>query len=146
MRLIAVWTDPETLVTLNGEIVGQVTLEGTLDLAILGTALGALLGIAYVALRRWLPAPRPAWFALLMLVLPGGVFLGDTEFELFQPPLLAAILFLPVFPLYGVAAAALADRLAPAPLRVIGRPPLPLLAVYVLGLVILVANTLRLAA
>ena len=51
------------------------------------------------------------------VLLPGGVFLGDTEFEACDPPLLAAALFLPVFPLCGLVVAALAALGLAAALR-----------------------------
>jgi hypothetical protein len=145
MRLIAVWTDPHTTVTLNGAVIGEKTLDGTLRLALQGAITGAVLGLGYVLVRRWLPAPRAAWFALVMLLLPGGALLGDSEFELFQPPLLAALLFLPVFPLYGWATAAVTERCAPAARDVGERPPLAVTALCALGLVVFVANTARLA-
>ena len=145
MRLIAVWTDPHTSVTLNGAVIGEKTLDGTLRLALQGAISGAVLGLGYVLVRRWLPEPRAAWFALVTLLLPGGALLGDSEFELFDPPLLAALLFLPVFPLYGAAAAAGTERLAPAPPDAGERPPLAVTGLCALGFVVCVAITIRLA-
>ena len=145
MRLIAAWTDPHTTVTLNGAVIGEKTLDGTLRLAMQGAISGAVLGLGYVLVRRWLPGPRTAWFALVVLLLPGGALLGDSEFELFDPPLLAALLFLPVFPLYGAVTAAWTERFAPLALSG-ERPPLAVAGLCVLGLLVFVANTVRLAA
>ena len=146
MRLIAIWTEPLTQVTLTGNRVGEITLGGTLDLMLSTAEFGALLGLVYVAIRRWLPpSNRPLSYAAFTLVVPGGIFLGDKEFELFDPPLLAAVLFLPAFPLCGLALAALIERVTPSTItRPSGRSQIVLGAVLAIGLAAAVTNLARL--
>ena len=43
------------LVTENGNIVGDITLEGTMFLLVLGAIAGTVGGFAYVVVHRWLP-------------------------------------------------------------------------------------------
>ena len=146
MRLIAVWTDGPPF-TLTGADVGEVTLGGTLSLVGSATQAGAILGLLYAGVRWALPPTnRAATFALLSLLLPGGAFLGDTEFDAFDPPLLAAALFLPVFPLCGLAVAALVERLDPQPAAEWTRNRrLVVAGVAAVGLAVALRNLARLA-
>ncbi|HEX6262741.1 MAG TPA: hypothetical protein VF097_07840, partial [Actinomycetota bacterium] len=43
--------------TENGNVVGVITVGGTLGLILFGTILTAGAGLLYLALRRWLPGP-----------------------------------------------------------------------------------------
>lgn len=71
MRLIAL-ADPSSDGTFTDAeaIVGEITVDGTLNLLVAGTIAGILGGLLYLALRRW-PVP-PAWngvaFGVLALV------------------------------------------------------------------------------
>ena len=113
MRLIREWTDGPP-VTLTGAIVGQASLEGTLQLVQDGAVLGIFAGLVYAAFRWVLPpGRRTLTAALLALLLPGGAILTDTEFELFTPSLLTAALFVPIFPIGAVALDAIVHRLVP---------------------------------
>lgn len=147
MRLIAAWTDPLTTVTLTGNRVGVVTLGGTLRVLPATTFVGAVLGVFYASVRRWFPSShRTLSYGVLALLLPGGLFLSDEEFELFEPPLLTALLFLPVFPLGGLALAALVERLQPSAERPWEqRDAIVFGALIVLGAAVTLLNLMRLA-
>jgi hypothetical protein len=113
MRLIREWTEGPP-VTLTGAIVGQVSLDGTLQLVQDGAVLGIFAGLVYAAFRWVLPpGRRTLTAALLALLLPGGAILTDTEFEEFTPSLLTAALFVPIFPVGAVALDAIVQRLVP---------------------------------
>ena len=115
MRLTAASTEGPPF-TLTGNAVGVVTLGGTLSLMAGTVKVGVLAGLLYAAVRWALPSSHRALvFALLALLLLGGLFLSDTEFEQFRPPLLTAAFFLPVFPVFGLGLAALVERLDPQP-------------------------------
>ncbi|MGH3024219.1 MAG: hypothetical protein ACRDNI_11230 [Gaiellaceae bacterium] len=146
MRLLAVWTEGPPF-TLTGAQVGEVSLGGTLSLMGSTAQLGAIVGLLYAVVRRALPSSRrAAVFGLLALLLPGGIFLGDSEFELFEPPLVGAALFLPIFLLGGLALVPLVERLDPQPPRTWTRNGrLVIAALAVLGLAALLRNLLRLA-
>lgn len=113
MRLIREWTEGPP-VTLSGAVVGVVSLDGTLQLVRDGALLGVFAGALYAA-TRWLlpPQRRTLSAALLGLLLPGGAMLTDTEFELFTPSLLAAALFVPIFPVGAVLLDVIVERAAP---------------------------------
>ena len=147
MRLTAVWTDGPAF-TLTGAEVGAVTVGGTLSLLGSTAQAGGLLGLLYALVRPTLPSSRRAVvFAGLALVLPGGLFLGDEEFKLFDPSLVAAVLFLPLFPLAGVALAPLVERLDPGPSTSWTRNRRLVVAVLaVVGFAIMLRNLAELAS
>ena len=101
----------------------------------------------YAAVRWALPSSHRALaFALLALLLPGGPLLSDTEFELFDPPLLAAAFFLPVVPVFGLALAAVVERLdAQPPRRWTRNGRLAVAALAALGLAVMLRNVVELA-
>lgn len=146
MRLTAAWTDGPPF-TLNGAEVGEVTGGGTLSLLFSAAQAGVIAGVLYALLRPALPSRlRTAVFAGLALVLGGGIFLGDDEFTLFEPSLLAAALFLPLFPAGGFALAAFVERLDPRQPRPWTRGrQLVVAAVAVAGAATLLRNALELA-
>jgi hypothetical protein len=147
MRLIAAWTEGPFF-TLGGDEVGVVSLEGTL--ALIGSAAqgGAIVGVFYAVLRWALPQRhRAGVFALLVLLVLGGVFLGDTEFELFEPSLVAVALLLPLFPAAGFGTATLTETLDPRPAASAWtrRGKIAVAVVAFAGLAALLRNLARLA-
>lgn len=126
MRILAALnTDQAGVLTENGNISGQITLDGTLAVLFFsGIFPGAFGGLLYVAIRRWLPWQgiwkRLAFGGFLFLVFGRIVIDGDNkDFALFGPPALGVSLFALLFPLYGLAVASIVDRIHPY------APPLP---------------------
>jgi hypothetical protein len=125
MRILAaINTDQAGVLTENGNISGQITLDGTMFLLFSGIVFGSLGGLLYVAIRRWLPW-QGIWkrlgFGLLLFMTFGRVLIdGDNkDFALFGPSALAISLFALLCPLYGLAVASIVDRFHPYV------PPLP---------------------
>ena len=100
--------------TESGNVVGEVTVGGTLTLVLLGAIGGALGGAVYVALRPWL-APLHRWrgigFGLLMLAVSGEPDPASRDFRRFGPPLLSIAMFAALSPLAGVLLVALVTKL-----------------------------------
>ncbi len=135
--------------TANENIVGQITLDGTLFLIIFaGMFQGLIGGILYMAVRRWLPGPQRwrglAYGILLLLVLGSVIIESDNQdFVRFGPPLLNIFLFASLFPLFGLAIAPLVNWLdrsfPPATTARLGKAALlyllaiPLLFILVVG-------------
>ncbi len=85
MRLTAAWTDGPPF-TLTGAEVGEMTLGGTLSLLGSTAQAGTIVGLLYAVVRSALPSShRAGVFALLALLLPGGLILGDDELKRFEP-------------------------------------------------------------
>lgn len=121
MRIVALAND-EFAGTLTdaGERVGEVTAGGTLFLLLLGAFAGTFGGAAYALLRAWLPRRailRGLVFGLGLVAFTAFpealVSSGGVDFEFFQPVELSIAMFAALPLLYGLALAALADRLAP---------------------------------
>jgi len=146
MRLVAVLTDGPGF-TLTGAEVGEVTLGGTLSLLGSAAQVGVIGGALYAVLRSVLPsAQRASVFALLALLLPGGLLLGDEEFKLFDPSLLTAALFIPLFPAFGFALSAAVERLDPrSPGEWTRNRRLVVAFVALLGLAVLLRNVAKLS-
>ena len=156
MRLLAVTADDavQGRETEAGEIVGQISVGGTVEFIIFtGLFFGLLGGAAYLLIRRWLPAGRLGGlaFGVLLLVVAATriePLRGDNEdFDLVGPGWVAAAAFGALVILYGMLVPALAARysralplvaihprslVAHAPLLVL-IPALPVLAVAVIG-------------
>jgi hypothetical protein len=158
MRLLAATSGPSAqgLITQADETVGEVTLNGTLALVVFGgLALGVAGGVAYVAIRRWLPSP--AWlsglaFGALILAMTRPVDLldpGNVDFVILRPKGLAVVLLL-VLPLfYGVVLAAVVERLdrsypllSARPAAIAAYTPLVVFAVPFLAAILLVVLVL----
>jgi hypothetical protein len=140
-------------VTEAGQIVGRVTSDGTGGLLIFVGLLFGLFGVAlYWVLGRFLP--RSAWVAGLVL----GLFVlgafarrdplspDNRDFTILQPVLLAVVIIVALFLLYGTTLVALAARLERAypafearPLSLVSHAPLLLLAFPPLPLALLAA-------
>lgn len=111
------------LLTENGNVVGEITIDGTIFLLIVGAIAGTVGGLAYVVVHRWLPKSslsKGLAFGTLLLVVFGSLIIeGDNpDFAQFGPPLLNIGLFASLFVLYGVLLPFIAkklDRILPAP-------------------------------
>ena len=106
MRILALTSpDAQGAITEAGEIVGKITLEGTLFLLAAGAALGMGGGLAYVAIRRWLPNQvRGLAFGLLMLAVSGRVLVNpdNIDFVILDPAWLAITMFALLPILFGL--------------------------------------------
>jgi len=118
MRLLAV-TSPESQgqLTEADEVVGQISLGGTIGLIIFGGLIAGLLSSAlYVLIRWWLPAGRlgALVFGLLLLVLASTrlepMRANNFDFTLVGPPWLAVLTFTALTLLHGLAVAGIAAR------------------------------------
>lgn len=105
------------LETGNGNIVGEITADGTIGLIIfVGIFGGVFGGLLYVAVRRWLPGAQQwkglVFGTLLLLAFSSLVIEGDNvDFSRFGPPTLNIGLFALLFILFGLALAPIAERL-----------------------------------
>jgi hypothetical protein len=121
MRLIALADDREDFgrVTSAQGVVGDFTADGTLAVFGSGFALGILGGVAYVALRTWLPTgSRARTLSFAWLVVGLGLLLtveGNQEDFTFLHLGLSLGLFGVLLLLYGLVVPPLVDRLAPLP-------------------------------
>src|SRR3712207_6047086 len=78
MRLLAVLAGSASvgLVMESGGVIGAVTLAGTRGLVVGTTLIGAVVGLFYPGIRRWLPGSRrrkAGAFGLLVLLIFGGL-------------------------------------------------------------------------
>jgi hypothetical protein len=125
MRISASAAAPDAtgLLTENGNRIGEITVQGTLGLLVfVGIFTGISGGIILALLSPWLPRAR--WVSGLVfgafLFAVGGTQALDgsnRDFFILQPALLNALLFSALFPLYGIAAVYLADRIERRPPR-----------------------------
>jgi len=120
MRLIAI-IDPSTdgAFTDAEATVGEFTFEGTIQVVVLGAILGAVSGLVYLGLRRWLPVPRwrgAAYGALTLVTVGQPVFdPANVDFQIFEPSVIVVALFAALFVINGVIVAKLLDRWHPEP-------------------------------
>lgn len=120
MRLIALADGREDfgLPTEGGDIVGEVTLDGTLFVLFNGLAQGIVGAFVYLALRRWLPE-RPLARALFFALIVLGIGLtaivngNDADFE-FVNTAVSLLSFACVLLVYGMLVPILIDRLSPS--------------------------------
>lgn len=131
MRILAATSSPETqgLLTEANEIVGEITLGGTIGLLLFVGLLGGLtVAPFYPFVRRLLP--RTAWRAGLVLAVPllGIVGVSDPlspenrDFVVLQPRVLAVALVIVLALLFGVTYTAVAARLDAAIPALSARP------------------------
>lgn len=104
------------LLTENDAVVGQMTLAGTLSLAMFGGLIGVAGGLIYIALRAWLP--RIGWlralaYGILLLAVFGFVVMDpdNPDYRRFGPPWVNVLTFSLAYVICGVAISAVADRL-----------------------------------
>jgi hypothetical protein len=128
MRLLAA-TSPEAEGTFTeaGEVVGRISLGGTLGLVVFaGVAAGALSGALYALMRPVLPRGRAGGvaFGALLLVLAGAriepLRPANIDFRILGPSWLAVLSFTVLGLLHGMLVAALFARMA----RTLPRPDL----------------------
>lgn len=117
MRILALTSpDAQGDITEAGEVVGEITLGGTLFLLAAGAALGMGGGLAYVALRRWLPSRGTGLvFGLLMLAISGRLLVNpdNVDFEILDPAWLGITMFALLPILFGLLIVPLQARLEP---------------------------------
>ena len=118
MRLVfLIDRDTEAAQTDFGTI-GEFTLGGSFTLLVLCTIAGVLGGVAYVALRRWLPwsgVARGSFFGLMAMFGPGVIFLGEIDLQIAEPAVAIYFMFIALIVAYGICVALLTDRLHAEP-------------------------------
>lgn len=100
----------------SGRQVGTFTLGGTLELLIQGAFMGFAGGLAYIVVKRWLPASirlRGITFGLILLVILGTMVIdsNNDDFQRFGPPALNVAMFASIFILFGALVAPAASRI-----------------------------------
>lgn len=119
MRVLAITSgdSAQGLVTEARETVGEVTLAGSAGFVVFnGIFFGMIGGIGYLLLRRWLPGPPWLGGSLYGVVLLGLARLDalnpdNADFAILGPSWLAVVLIACLFPLYGMTAASVIERL-----------------------------------
>jgi hypothetical protein len=116
MRLVGILASPEH----QGEstafgVVGNVTVNGTLELVVFGSIVGLFCGLLYLALRPWLPggwAARGLTLGLLLLTPIGLLIVASSkvDFDLASPSIICS-LFAAMILLEGLTSAWLIERL-----------------------------------
>jgi hypothetical protein len=123
MRLLAVTAgaDAQGRITEAEEVVGRISLDGTLGLVIFtGLFVGLASGFLYLLVRRWLPAGRAGGLAYggLLLVVAATrldpLRPGNPDFDLVGPGWVSVAAFAVLVVFQGVLVAALAGRVSRA--------------------------------
>jgi len=117
MRLLAVTSGQAAQggVTDDQAIVGEVTLRGTVTLALICTGLGALGGLIYLWVRRVLPDSlrgRVLGYGLFSGAVGGALFVhehGSFDYTVLAPAWLAVAMFVALPLLFGLTVPALVD-------------------------------------
>jgi hypothetical protein len=131
MRLLAVTAgaDAQGRITEAEEIVGRITVDGTLGFVVFtGLFFGPASAAGYLLLRRWLPAGRAGGlaFGALLLVVAGTrlepLRRGNPDFDLVGPGWLAVVTFAALVVFHGMLVAALAGRVSRAVPLLAARP------------------------
>lgn len=136
MRVAALLNPDATgRLTENGEVVGAITLNGTLALIVFGGLLGGMAaGIVWVVVSPWLPGRgRTRWLLAAGVTLAlGGSFLvrsNNTDFLVLEPDPLLVALLLGLVALIGAATAWFDEQLERR-LRRPGPNPWPSIGAY----------------
>jgi hypothetical protein len=115
---------------------GQWTYQGTLAVILTGAIYGSPGGALYVLVRNglgpWRALRGLAFGAVLLSVFGAVVLDGSYEFSRFVSPAVSVAAFAALYPLYGIAAAFVADAIAPP--RPIAHPRWRVAAAVALGL------------
>lgn len=149
MRVVALLNRDAFVFTENGNVVGEITLSGTLSVLLAGATGGVVLGLLYGVVRSWLPWSgwRRGTVYGVLLSAAFGTLLVDSEnldFALLDEDAVAIVLLLASPVLYGTILGALVDRFEPREPRLLRRRPvriggvLLVAAVTAVGLVQLV--------
>ena len=145
MRLLALTADDvaQGRITEAGEVVGRITLDGTIGFILFESfLLGIPTGALFLLLRRWLPGGRAAGaaYGLLLLLVAGSridpLRATNPDFDIVGPGLVSVAAFAAVVVVFGMVVAALATRLSRSLPLVSARPRvlaayLPLLLAFV---------------
>jgi hypothetical protein len=119
MRLLAVTAGrgAQGRITEADEVVGKITLDGTLGIVVFVGLLGGVAsGVLYLLIRRWLPSGRMGGLAygLLLLALFASrldpLRKDNPDFDLVGPGWLAIVAFAALVVVHGMAVAAFAAR------------------------------------
>jgi hypothetical protein len=131
MRLLAVTAgaDAQGRITEAEEVVGRITVDGTLGFVVFtGVFFGTVSGAAYLLLRRWLPAGRAGGlvYGALLLVVAGTrlepLRRGNPDFDLVGPGWVSVVAFTVLVVFHGALVAALAGRVSQAVPLLAARP------------------------
>lgn len=123
MRLLAITagTDARGRITEADQVVGEITLDGTLGFVVFfGLVAGFVFGMAYMVIRHWLP--RGWWggftYGTLLLVLFASrvdpLRPDNEDFDIVGPGWLAVVVFVLMGWAYGMLLSALAGRFSRA--------------------------------
>jgi hypothetical protein len=155
MRLLAVTADDDAQgrITEADEIVGEITVGGTIGFMVfIGLFGGLLTGLLYVAVQRWLPRGRGRglWFGALLLVILATriepLRTNNEDFDLVGPAWVSIPVFGALALAHGAAVAAFCARWSRtqpllttrrAVLRYLPMLPFLLLVPYTVGLLVL---------
>jgi hypothetical protein len=115
MRVIAILAGPEHegASTGGGNIVGQITVKGSIGMLVPGAVGGVIAGLMYLVIRQWLPGGlifRGLSYGVLTLVLFGSFLLGDGRDFRFTAPGVQLVMFGALFLIYGLFASWWAER------------------------------------
>lgn len=126
MRVSGATSDP-FLVTENGNVVGHITFGGSMFLVVGGAIAGLVLGLLYVAVRRWMPSvpwPRRLSAAVLTLAAFGPILVNadNHDFTRLGEPALNVALFAGLLLVTGAVLSVFVDWLDP---RIRPRPADP---------------------
>ncbi|MCH8878209.1 MAG: hypothetical protein IIA89_15570 [Chloroflexi bacterium] len=118
MRISAIAAGPEMQGRISeaGNVVGEITLTGTVFLSLVAGFFGIYGGLLYAAVKRWIPGSwlwKRLMFGLLLLLMMVYVVIdgGNFDFYVFGPVPLNITMFASIFIFYGLVVAALAERL-----------------------------------
>ncbi|MDQ3655633.1 MAG: hypothetical protein M3457_11210 [Chloroflexota bacterium] len=111
------------LLTENDAVVGELTIDGTISLALTGAFAGLVGGLLYIAIRRWLPAHpglRAIGFGGLLFAVFGFIVMDEhnPDYQRFGPVWLNMGTFSLSYLIFGVLASVFVeglDRSVPVP-------------------------------
>lgn len=118
MRLAGMLTADRNrgLLTESDAIIGEITVGGTITLAMTGAFAGLVGGLLYIAIRQWLPAHRglrAMSFGLLLFAVFGFIVMDEhnPDYQLFGPVWLNVGTFSLSYLIFGVLASVFAEGL-----------------------------------